>query len=85
MPKKQATVERFARTAPTLEGVSVELALAALYDEEAGVAVASRSTLAHLTHYSEKRVRTQVKALARSNRWQVTSVGSKAKVFQPVI
>jgi len=79
-------VEAFARKAPSLEGVSIELALSSLYDPTTGTAVASREALAQITHYSEKRVRTLTKGLVKSGRWNVTSDHTNApKTFSPVL
>lgn len=83
--KKQNTVMKFARNAPTIEAVSLEMALASVYDESTGVAVASRATLSEMTHYTEKRVRTQTRRLVESGRWEVVARGNEAKVFAPVL
>lgn len=81
--RKKETIERFARKADTIEGLSVEMALASLYNEKTGVAVASRAQLAKMTHYTEKRVRTQIARLRKSGRWQVIDNGNFAKTFIP--
>lgn len=79
-------VEAFARKAPTLEGVSIELALSSLYDPTTGTTVASREALAQITHYSEKRIRTLTKGLSKTGRWTVTSnTATSAKTFAPAL
>lgn len=84
MAKKKTTVEKYARTSPTIEGLSVETAVATFYDEETGTATVPRSALAELTHYSEKRVRTQVERMEKSGRWAIARDGNKAKTFTPL-
>lgn len=81
----QNAVRKFATSAPTLEGVSLELALASLYDPATGETVASRNDLAKRTHYSEKRVRTLTRELGKSGRWTVVAEGNSAKRFVPSI
>lgn len=82
---KVAKVRKHAVNAPTLEEVAVGLALASLYNEKEGAAVASRRTLAEITHYSEKRVRTTVRRMAENGRWTVTASGNRAKRFTPSV
>lgn len=82
---KVSTVRQHAVKAPTLEEVAVGLALTSLYDEKQGAAVASRRTLAEITHYSEKRVRTTVRRMTENGRWNVTTSGNRAKRFTPAL
>lgn len=56
--------------AGSIETISVGLALSSLYDPHTGVAVAPRSRLARMTHYSEKRTRTAVRRLIEAGVWQ---------------
>lgn len=73
--------------AGSIETISVGLALSSLYDPHTGVAVAPRSRLAGMTHYSEKRTRTAVRRLIESGVWKrIPSEQSNAPAqYAPVI